>query len=66
VNLLSPGLLDAGMAKALPQHRIDEYVSQCAVGRLGTIEEVARAAVFLVSDDNSFMTGAKIGIDGGL
>ncbi len=66
VNLLAPGLLDVGLAKALPQHRISEYLSQCALGALGSVEEVARFAAFLVSDDNSFMTGAKIGIDGGL
>lgn len=66
VNLLAPGLLDVGLARMLPQHRIAEYLSQCALGRLGTAEELARMAVFLVSDGNSFMTGAKIVADGGL
>ncbi len=66
VNLLSPGLLDVGLGKMLLPHRIAEYLEQCALGRLGTAEEVARAAVFLVSDDNSFMTGAKVVLDGGI
>ncbi len=66
VNLLAPGLLDSGMATMLPQHRLDEYVSQCALGRTTTAAEVAKAAVFLVSDDNTFMTGAKVVLDGGL
>ena len=66
VNLLAPGLLDAGLGKLLPQHRIAEYVGQCALGRLGTAEEIAALAVFLVSDENTFMTGAKLVADGGL
>ncbi len=66
VNLLSPGLLDAGLSRSLPQHRLTEYLSQCALGRLGTVEELAAFAVFLVSDENSFMTGAKVVSDGAL
>ena len=66
VNLLAPGLLDAGLGRMLPQHRITEYREQVAVGRLGTAEEIAAMAVFLVSDDNAFMTGAKLVADGGL
>ena len=66
VNLVSPGLLDVGLATMLPQHRIAEYLERCPLGRLGTADEVARAVAFLVSDDNRFMTGAKIVLDGGL
>lgn len=66
VNILAPGLLDTGLAQRLPRHRVDEYVGQCALGRLGTTEEVAGLAAWLVSDENSFMTGAVITLDGGL
>jgi 3-oxoacyl-[acyl-carrier protein] reductase len=66
VNLLSPGLLDVGLAQSLPRHRIAEYVSQSGLGRIGTAEEIAETAVFLVSQENSLMTGAKIVADGGL
>ncbi|MEO7327362.1 MAG: 3-oxoacyl-ACP reductase family protein [Minicystis sp.] len=66
VNLLAPGLLDTGMSLGLPQHRQREYLQQCALGRLGRADEIAEAAAFLVSDDNSFMTGAKLVLDGGL
>ena len=66
VNLLAPGLLDGGMAAMLPQHRLDEYIAQCALGRTATAAEVAKAAAFLVSDGNSFMSGAKVVLDGGL
>jgi 3-oxoacyl-[acyl-carrier protein] reductase len=66
VNLLSPGLLDCGLARMLPKHRVKEYLSQCSLGRLGTAREVAELATFLVSDENSFMAAAKIVADGGL
>lgn len=66
VNLLCPGLMDTGMGTMLPQHRIDEYLEQCPTGRLATVAEIAAAAVFMVSGENSFMTGAKIVLDGGL
>lgn len=66
VNLVAPGLLDVGLARSLPRHRLDEYLAQCPMGRLGSIDEIANAVVFLVSDENSFMTGAKLVFDGGL
>jgi 3-oxoacyl-[acyl-carrier protein] reductase len=66
VNLLAPGLLDVGLAQTLPRHRLDDYLSQCALGRLGTASEIAAIATFLVSPDNSFMAGAKIVADGGV
>jgi 3-oxoacyl-[acyl-carrier protein] reductase len=66
VNVLCPGLLDVGLAQALPKHRLDEYLGQCPLGRLARGDEIARFAVFLVSDRNTFMTGAKLAIDGGL
>ncbi len=66
VNLLAPGLLDVGLGRMLLPHRIAEYEEQAALGRTGTAVEVARFAVFMVSDEASFMTGAKISLDGGL
>jgi 3-oxoacyl-[acyl-carrier protein] reductase len=66
VNCLVPGLLETGLSARLPKHRIDSYVTQSALGRLGTVEEVADLAAWVVSDENSFMTGAEVVIDGGL
>jgi len=66
VNLLAPGLLDSGMSTIVPQHRVQEYLDHCPLGRLANAAEVARAAAFLVSDENTFITGAKIVMNGGL
>lgn len=47
----------------------DEYhaqaVAQRPMGRIGTPEELAKAALFLASDDSTFMTGANLVVDGG-
>lgn len=66
VNLIAPGLLDHGLGKTLLPHRIDEYRAQAALGRTGTVEELAEACVFFASDAASFVTGAKIVVDGGV
>jgi 3-oxoacyl-[acyl-carrier protein] reductase len=66
VNLLAPGLLDVGLAQTLPKHRLAEYMQQSSSGRLGRADEIAAIAAFMVSDDNTFMTGAKLVADGGL
>ncbi len=66
VNCLAPGLLEDGVGKNLPEHRLREYLKHVALHRLGTLKEVAQFATFLVSDLNSYMNGATIIIDGGL
>lgn len=66
VNLLEPGILEAGLGRSAPQGRLAEYLEQHPAGRFGTAEEVARAAVWLVSDANTFVTGARVPIDGGI
>ncbi len=66
VNCLVPGLLETGLSNRLPKHRLDSYVGQAALGRLGTVDEVAEFVAWLVSEENSFMTGGQVVIDGGL
>jgi NAD(P)-dependent dehydrogenase (short-subunit alcohol dehydrogenase family) len=66
VNLLQPGLLESGLGRNVPASRLAEYLQENPSGRLGTVAEVAAAAVWLVSDENTFVTGAHVPIDGGL
>lgn len=66
VLCLAPGLLDEGMGKNVPETGLAEYLRHCSLGRIGTLEEVARTAAFLVSDQNSYMNGETILVDGGL
>jgi len=66
VNCLAPGLLEEGMGRNVPEAGVEEYLRHCALGRLGTLEEVARFAAFMVSDLNTYMNGETVVIDGGL
>ncbi|MFL6245797.1 MAG: SDR family NAD(P)-dependent oxidoreductase [Thermoanaerobaculia bacterium] len=66
VNCLAPGLLNDGVGRNLPEHRLADYLRHCSLGRLGAMDEVARFAAFLVSDANSYMSGETVLMDGAL
>ena len=62
----TPGLVDlAGPDAAQQQGLLDHMAAQVPLGRVGDPDEIARAAVFLASDDASFVTGAELFVDGG-
>jgi len=68
VNAIAPGVVKTPLvAKLIEEGQADEglYVRRTPVGRLGRPEEVARAAVFLASDDSGFITGTTLVVDGG-
>lgn len=66
VNLVSPGPTDtAMMAWTTPQER-EALVSMIPLGRMGRVEEVAAAALFLVSDESSYVAGVELFVDGGM
>ncbi|WP_105435316.1 SDR family oxidoreductase [Neorhizobium tomejilense] len=62
---LSPGLQGRIDEAADPEEMRRSFVSRQPMGRLGTVEEMAAAAVFLSSDEAAFMTGQILVIDGG-
>src|SRR5713226_2127368 len=71
VNAVSPGSIDTpGLSDLLAsaetgQQRLKMLASAVPLGRLGTPEEIARAVVFLASDDSSYVTGTELFVDGG-
>lgn len=65
VNSLHPGFIWTPLTQAQDPEINDFVVSQTPLGRAGTPEEIAAGALFLASDESSFMTGAELVIDGG-
>ena len=66
VNAIAPGYIATDMVKAVNPEILQKHViAHIAVGRLGEPEEIARAAVFLASDDAGFITGSTLTINGG-
>lgn len=72
VNAVSPGPIDTplhaklGFAPDVSRSFAETLIAQIPMKRFGRPEEVAKAALFLASDDSSFMTGEEIVLDGGL
>jgi NAD(P)-dependent dehydrogenase (short-subunit alcohol dehydrogenase family) len=65
VNVLSPGTIDTGVFVGVPQEVKDQFVSLIPMGRIGESEEIAKVALFLASEDSSFVTGIELFVDGG-
>ncbi|HTD73730.1 MAG TPA: SDR family oxidoreductase [Steroidobacteraceae bacterium] len=64
-NVLSPGPTDTPLVTAQAANVIARIVSTIPMGRMGTSDEIAKAALFLASDDSSFVTGIELFVDGG-
>jgi NAD(P)-dependent dehydrogenase (short-subunit alcohol dehydrogenase family) len=65
VNVLSPGSINTAVFDGVPQELKDQFVAQIPMGRMGEPHEIATAALFLASDDSSFVTGIELFVDGG-
>ncbi|WP_187306159.1 SDR family oxidoreductase [Pseudoalteromonas piscicida] len=67
VNCITPGFIETDMTEGFessPQGK--QVLKKILMSRPGTVEEVANMAAFLLSDDNSYMTGQSVVLDGGL
>jgi NAD(P)-dependent dehydrogenase (short-subunit alcohol dehydrogenase family) len=68
VNAISPGPIDTPGLRNLVQadELLEQIKATVPLGRMGSPDEVARAAVFLASDDSSYITGIELFVDGGM
>jgi NAD(P)-dependent dehydrogenase (short-subunit alcohol dehydrogenase family) len=69
VNAISPGATSTPMLRAsfeTAPHKLEELADMHPLGRIAKPEEVARAALFLASDNASFITGSCLNVDGGI
>lgn len=71
VNNLCPGAIDTPMlrrdinSQSHPEKILEEIISEYPLGRIGNKEEIAKGALYLISDDSKFVTGTNLVIDGG-
>ena len=65
-NAVAPGFVLTELTKDLPEALQAEITSRTPLGRFGTVEEVADAVAFLVSDEARYITGQVLAVDGGL
>lgn len=61
----TPGLSDLLASSAIAQQRLKMLSNSIPLRRLGTPDDVAKAVVFLASDDSSYITGTELSVDGG-
>lgn len=66
VNAIACGFIETDMTSVLPQEYKDKVIEMIPVRRFGQPEEVAKAAVFLLSNDAKYITGHVVSVDGGL
>ena len=65
VNCVAPGAMDTPLTRALSPEHVKPILEQVALKRLAQPDEVARAALFLASDDVSYIVGQTLTVDGG-
>ena len=66
VNAISPGYTMTDILATVPQELLDKFAKQTMLGRLGEPKEIANAALFLASDEASYITGHNLSVNGGM
>lgn len=66
VNVISPGPIETPILEPIPKEAVEGFISQVPLGRIGKADEVATVALFLASDDSSYITGIELFVDGGM
>ena len=65
VNAIAPGFIDTDMSRTMPEEVTKHFVEQIPLGRIGTVEDVVDAALFLCSPYADYITGQVIHVNGG-
>jgi 3-oxoacyl-[acyl-carrier protein] reductase len=66
VNCIAPGFIDTDMTRALSEQQTQALLGQIPLGRLGQVDDIAAAAVFLASPAAGYITGATLHVNGGM
>jgi 3-oxoacyl-[acyl-carrier protein] reductase len=65
-NAIAPGLISTDLTADLPEAATEALKGMTPLGYIGTVEDVAAAAVYLASDEARYVTGQVLGVDGGI
>src|SRR6266568_3577999 len=65
VNAIAPGFIDVGMSKGMPEEVAQNFIKQIPLGRLGNVNEIVDATLFLASPMASYITGQVLNVNGG-
>lgn len=65
-NAIAPGFIETDMIKTVPEKVINGLIERTPVRRLGTVDDIASAYLFLASDEASYVNGVVLSVDGGL
>lgn len=66
VNVVAPGFIDTDMTRVLPDEQRKALLTQIPLGRLGEVEDIANAVLFLCSDTAAYITGETMHVNGGM
>ncbi len=66
VNAIAPGYIMTDILKTVPEDLLEKFAALTMLKRLGRPEEIAKAALFLASDDSSYITGQTLSVNGGM
>ena len=66
VNIIAPGFIETPMTDKLSEDQKNNIMTQIPAGRMGTAAEIASAALYLASQEASYLTGATLHINGGM
>ncbi|HKH43814.1 MAG TPA: 3-oxoacyl-[acyl-carrier-protein] reductase [Thermoanaerobaculia bacterium] len=66
VNVVAPGYVVTAMTDKLPEQAREELIGQIALKRLGTVDDVAAAVLYLASEEGGYVTGQTLNVSGGL
>ena len=66
VNVITPGMIDTDMTRAIREKAQVDWAAQIPLGRLGTGDDIAAAACYLASDEAAYITGHVLAVNGGM